>query len=107
MRYAGKITNLNDPVAKLIRDGGYDSPQNAPITWQMHLQQRVGMGEGEMWGKKHDFVGKVAFGAGERKPRALQPPGTFYEYNDVRINRFALSLLRLFKSHLPDVFRDE
>ena len=30
-----------------------------------------------------------------------------YEYNDVRINRFALSLLQLFKKPIPDVFRDE
>ncbi len=102
----GKITNLNDPVAKLIKDGGYDATQNAPITWQMHLQQESEW-EGEMWGKKHDFVGRTAFGAGERKPRDLQKPGTFYEYNDVRINRFALSLLHLFKKPLPDIFRDE
>lgn len=102
----GKITNLDDAVAKLIKDGGYDSPQNAQVTWQMHLQQESEW-EGEMWGKKHDFVGRAAFGAGERKPRDLQKPGTFYEYNDVRINRFALSLLHLFKKPLPDVFRDE
>jgi CubicO group peptidase (beta-lactamase class C family) len=60
-----------------------------------------------MWGKKHDFVGTTAFGDGERKPRTLQAPGSFYEYNDVRINRFSLSLLRLFKKPVPDVFRDE
>jgi CubicO group peptidase (beta-lactamase class C family) len=60
-----------------------------------------------MFGKKHDFVGKEAFGQGERKPRALQAPGTFYEYNDVRINRFALSLLRLWQKPLPQVFREE
>jgi CubicO group peptidase (beta-lactamase class C family) len=60
-----------------------------------------------MWGKKHDFVGTVAFGEGERKPRDVQAPGTFYEYNDVRINRFSLSLLRLFKKPVPEVFRDE
>ena len=41
------------------------------------------------------------------KPRAIRPPGTFYEYNDVRMNRFALSLLRVFKKPIPDVFRDE
>jgi CubicO group peptidase (beta-lactamase class C family) len=102
----GRITSLDDPVAKLIKDGGYDSPQNAQVTWRLHLQQESEW-EGEMWDKKHDFVGRAAFGAGERKPRALQPPGTFYEYNDVRINRLALSLLRLFKKPLPDVFRDE
>src|SRR5690606_28673083 len=33
--------------------------------------------------------------------------GTHYEYNDVRINRFALSLLRLWKKPIPEVFKDE
>ena len=37
-----------------------------------------------------------AFGEGEMKPREQMKPGTYYEYNDVRINRFALSLLRTF-----------
>jgi hypothetical protein len=46
-----------------------------------------------MFGKKHDFVGRAAFGEGERAPRDLQAPGSFYEYNDVRINRLGLSLL--------------
>ena len=102
----GLIKNLDAPVGSQIKDGGYDSPQNAKVTWRHHLQQESEW-EGEMWGKKHDFVGTVAFGDGERKPRDVQDPGTFYEYNDVRINRFSLSLLRLFKKPVPDVFRDE
>jgi CubicO group peptidase (beta-lactamase class C family) len=100
------ITNLDSPVSLQIKDGGYDSRQNTKITWKNHLQQ-VTEWEGEMWGKKHDFVGTVAFGDGERKPRDLEEPGTFYEYNDVRINRFALSLLRMFKKPIPEIFRDE
>ncbi len=100
------ITNLAAPVGLQIKDGGYDSRQNMKVTWKNHLNQATEW-EGEMWGKKHDFVGTAAFGDGERKPRALEEPGTFYEYNDVRINRFSLSLLRLFKKPVPDVFRDE
>ena len=102
----GRIANLDTPVGTTIKDGGYDSPQNAPITWKMHLQQESEW-EGSMWGKAHDFVGAEAFGDGQRKPRALAAPGTRYEYNDVRINRFALSLLRTFNKAVPEVFRDE
>lgn len=102
----GKIASLADPVGKLVRDGGYDSPQNAPVSWHHHLQQESEW-QGAMWGKQHDFVGAAAFGAGERKPRALQPAGAFYEYNDVRINRLALSLLRVLEKPVPDVFQDE
>ncbi len=102
----GLIPDINDPVTRLIHDGGYDSEQNRTITWVDHLHQTTEW-EGELWGKNADFVGKEAFGRGERKPRALQPHGTYYEYNDVRINRMALSLLRLWKKPLPDVVRDE
>ena len=101
----GKIA-LDEPVGKTVKDGGYDSPRNAQVTWKMHLQQETEW-EGNMFGKKDDFVGKEAFGEGERKPRELQRPGTFYEYNDVRINRLGLSLLRTFKKPVPEVFRDE
>ena len=102
----GKLTNLDEPVGKTVRDGGYDSPRNQLVTWKHHLQQESEW-EGEMWGKKDDFVGRAAFGEGERKPRELKRPGTFYEYNDVRINRLGLSLLRTFKKPVPEVFRDE
>ena len=102
----GKIANLDETVGATVKDGGYDSPRNAQVTWKMHLQQESEW-EGSLWGKKHDFVGREAFGQGERKPREPKRPGTFYEYNDVRINRLGLSLLRIFKKPVPEVFRDE
>lgn len=102
----GKVTNLDEPVGRLVKDGGYDSPRNSLVTWKMHLQQETEW-EGEMFGKKDDFVGTKAFGEGERKPRELKRPGTFYEYNDVRINRFGQSLLRAWGESVPDVFRRE
>jgi CubicO group peptidase (beta-lactamase class C family) len=100
----GLIKDVNDPVAKYIHDGGYDSPHNAMITWKNHLQQESEW-EGVMWGKNADFVGVEEFGNGRRPPREIHDPGTFYEYNDARINRFALSLLRLFKTSVPDVLK--
>jgi CubicO group peptidase (beta-lactamase class C family) len=102
----GLIPGLDEPVANVIKDGGYDSPHNRLITWRNHLQQESEW-EGSMWGKNANFVGAEAFGAGEMKPREIQAPGAHYEYNDVRINRFALSLLELFKKQVPDVFRDD
>ena len=101
-----KVTNLDEPVGAIVKDGGYDSPRNAQVTWKMHLRQETEW-EGNMFGKQDDFVGAEAFGDGERKPRELKKPGTHYEYNDVRINRLGLSLLRTFKKPVPEVFRDE
>jgi CubicO group peptidase (beta-lactamase class C family) len=39
--------------------------------------------------------------------RELREPGTYFEYNDVRINRLSLSLLRLWKKPLPEVLKAE
>ncbi len=102
----GKLPNLDDTVGRTVKDGGYDSPRNSLVSWKMHLQQESEW-EGTMFGKKDDFIGKEAFGEGEMKPREQKRPGTHYEYNDVRINRLSLSLLRTFKEPVPDVFRRE
>jgi CubicO group peptidase (beta-lactamase class C family) len=101
----GLIKNINDPVANYIHDGGYDSPHNAKITWKNHFQQESEW-EGTLWGKNADFVGEEQFGRGQRQPREIHDPGTFYEYNDVRINRLALSLARIFKESLPFVLKE-
>ncbi len=98
----GLVKSVNDPVARYVHDGGYDSPHNAQITWRHHLQQESEW-EGSLWGKNADFVGAEQFGNGARKPRAIQAPGSYFEYNDVRINRFSLSLLRVFGTGVPDV----
>jgi CubicO group peptidase (beta-lactamase class C family) len=102
----GAIGDLEEPVGKRVHDSGYDSEHNARVTWRQHLQQESEW-QGTMWGKDADFVGKAEFGSGERKPRELGPPGGHYEYNDVRFNRFALSLLRVLGKPVPDVFAGE
>jgi hypothetical protein len=65
------------------------------ITRKNHLRQESEW-EGEIWGKNADFFGLEEFGAGQRKPGEIRDPGTNYEYNDVRIDRLALSLARVF-----------
>ena len=102
----GLIKKIEDPVGSYITDGGYSSAHNSKITWQHHAQQ-TSEWEGVMWGKPHDFLGQKEFGRGARRPRALKEPGAFYEYNDVRINRFSLSLLRIWRKPLPQVLKDE
>jgi CubicO group peptidase (beta-lactamase class C family) len=101
----GLIRSVDDPVSGYIHDGGYDSPHNARITWKNHLQQESEW-EGDMWGKNANFIGLEEFGNGQKKPREIHDPGTFYEYNDVRINRLALSLARVFGKGLPEVLAE-
>jgi CubicO group peptidase (beta-lactamase class C family) len=101
-----KIGAVIDKVGDHVKDGGYDSPHNAKVTWEHHVRQ-TSEWEGTLWGKNHDFIGEAEYGQGQRKARELLEPGSFYEYNDVRINRFALSLLRVFKKPLPEVLKSE
>lgn len=102
----GLIRSVEDRLADSVHDGGYDSPHNAKITWKNHLQQESEW-EGEMWGKNANFLGVEEFGNGQMKPREIRDPGTYYEYNDVRINRFSLSLARVFGKGLPEVLKKE
>jgi CubicO group peptidase (beta-lactamase class C family) len=40
------------------------------------------------------------------RPREIRDPGAYWEYNDVRINRLALSLARVFGKGLPEVLKE-
>jgi len=96
----GLIKDLDDPVGNTIQDGGYDSPHNAQITWDHSLRQ-ITEWDGTLWDKHH------AAGNPDDELRTPQQPGTHYEYNDVRVNRFALSLLHLYGEPLPDILKRE
>lgn len=112
----GLIRDLDEPVGRTVLDGGFDAPQNQSITWR-HLLQQTSEWEGELFGLP-DWIDRgrqLGQGAAEATVggtassadnyRSLEPPGTFWEYNDVRVNRTALSLLRLFRGPLPPVLK--
>jgi CubicO group peptidase (beta-lactamase class C family) len=102
----GMIKSVNDPMKQYTTDGGYDSPHNSKITWENHLQQ-TSEWEGTMWGKNSNFLGTEEFGRGQRRPREIKEPGSFWEYNDVRINRMSLTLLEVWRKPLPQVLKHE
>ncbi len=96
----GRIRSVHAPVRESVRDGAFDSSHNASITWH-HLLRQTSEWEGELWGKP-DVADRR-----RGRTRALQEPGTFWEYNDVRVNQTALALLRVWGRPLPDVLRTE
>src|SRR5437660_7334896 len=100
------IKSVNDPMKLYATDDGYTSAHNAKITWEEHLQQ-TSEWEGSMWGKTSDFVGVPEFGRGQRASRTIKEPGTFWEYNDVRINRMSLTPLQVWQKPLPLVLKNE
>jgi CubicO group peptidase (beta-lactamase class C family) len=105
----GLIPDLDAPVGSLIDDGGFDSAQNAAITWR-HLLTNTSEWEGTLFGKP-DLIDRgrnlVVEGKGQKGlARPLHAPGDYWEYNDVRVNRLSLALLRRFGRPLPEVFAE-
>ena len=94
----GLINDFNLPVRDLIPDWKFESAHNSKITWHQLLQQ-TSEWEGMLWGKSDKTCRSGGY------DRQLRDPGTFWEYNDVRINCLALCLLQLFKEPLPDILK--
>ena len=104
----GLIPDLDARVGDSVHDGGFDGPHNGAITWR-HLLQLTSEWEGTLFGKSDaiDRNRRVASeGRGPKGTRALGAPGSVWEYNDVRVNRLSLALLRLFRRPLPEVFAE-
>ena len=109
----GLIADIDDPIAETVQDGGFEGAHNGQITWRQMLQL-TSEWEGSLFGKSEQIdrnrslasenTGRPAGAKGDARP--LQPPGTYWEYNDVRVNRLSLALLRRFGRALPEVFAD-
>ena len=104
------LFDVSDPVGETVEDGGFDSPHNAKVTWE-HLLQGTSEWEGTLFDKPDSVdrnrpVGTDASELGEHGVRELREPGTYWEYNDVRINRLSLSLLRVLGEPVPAVLRE-
>ena len=109
----GLLPDEHEPVARRVAGIGFESAHNRAITWAQLLEQ-TSEWEGTCFGLP-DTVDRWRQVANDPRPaggrkgdaRPLQTPGTYWEYNDVRINQLALALLHLFRKPLPEVFLDE
>ena len=108
----GLLPDVHEAVIARVPGIGFEGAHNSPITWHQLLQQ-TSEWEGSVFGvsdqadryRTVQYQPAPAQGAkGEARP--LQPAGTFWEYNDVRINQLSLALLHLFGRPLPEVFAD-
>jgi CubicO group peptidase (beta-lactamase class C family) len=108
----GLLPDVDEPVGGRVSGIGFDEGRNARVTWS-HLLQQTSEWEGACFGvpdqvdryRTVQFQGGAAVGK-KGDPRPLRAPGSFWEYNDVRINQLSLALLHLFGRPLPEVFRD-
>ena len=107
----GLLPDEDEPVATRLPGIGFDdSDHNRAITWT-HLLTQTSEWEGTCFGLP-DTVDRWRKVAQDPRPaggpkggaRPLRAPGSYWEYNDVRINQLALALLHLFRRPLPEVF---
>ena len=107
----GMIGSVDDPVARYVEGGLFSGPRNGQVTWR-HLLQQTSEWSGTLFGIPDTVDHNRAVGPGTGKgnkgeSRSLERPGTFWEYNDVRINALALAALHVWREALPDVLRRE
>lgn len=104
----GRIRDVTDRVATYMPKGVdlFASAHNAPITWE-HLLRQTSDWSGTLWGKP-DWADRPPRGqTPEQWPnREMHAPGTFYKYNDTRVNVLALSALHVLKRPLPEVLKE-
>lgn len=106
----GLITDLEEPVGRTVDGPHFSSAHNARITWR-HMLQMNSEWRGEIFGKDDqvDHYRQIGVGADNSRKghlRAVKEPGSFYEYNDVRVNALAYALMCRFRRPLPEVLRE-
>ncbi len=99
------IKNVNEPVRNYVSDY-FDESHNAKITWKHLLQQSSDWSGCQFelcdWADRPPKEGNIE----EWKNRKLLEPGTNFEYNDVRVNLLAYSLLQVWRKPLPVVLKE-
>ena len=105
----GLIKDVNDRVAPYMPDGVdlFKSEHNAKITWD-HLLRQTSDWYGELWGKPDwaDRPGENGATAADWPNRPKREPGTYYKYNDTRVNVLSLATLYVMKRPLPVTLKD-
>jgi len=101
------IQSIDDRVDQYVWDRTFDGEHNSNITWEHLLNQSsdwYGTLFGiEDWGDRPSRDGDID----EWRGRELREPGTYFKYNDVRVNLLAYSLLQVWREPLPVVLRNE
>lgn len=106
----GLLPNVDEPVVARVSGIGFEPAHNRAVTWR-HLLEQTSEWEGSCF-HIPDTVDRYRHVAHEPRPpqgrkgdaRPLHAPGSYWEYNDVRINQLSLALLHLFQQPLPEVF---
>ena len=108
----GLLPDADQPVVARLPGIGFDDAHNRQVTWAQLLEQTsewtgvcLGMPDQVEHHRSVAHDPKPPTGR-KGEARVLQAPGTYWEYNDVRINQLSLALLHLFRQPLAEVFQE-
>lgn len=101
----GLIKSVTDKVEDYVWDRTFEGEHNSKIEWR-HLLTQSSDWYGQLWGG-YDWADRPPREGGidDWKFRKLFEPGTKYEYNDVRVNLLAYSLLQVWRKPLPVILK--
>ncbi|MEL0073380.1 MAG: serine hydrolase [Flavobacteriaceae bacterium] len=101
-----KLLSPHDLLMDYVWDHTYEGPHNSQIRWE-HLLNQSSDWSGTLWGG-HDWADRPPLKGtiDDWKNRAYFTPGTRFEYNDVRVNLLAYSLLQVWRKPLPQVLKE-
>ncbi len=101
------LFEAEEPVEKYVWDGTFEGEHNRKITWE-HLLQQTSDWSGQLWGG-FDWADRPPRDGSidDWRARDLNEPGSYFKYNDVRVNVLAYSLLNVFRKPLPRVLKEE
>jgi len=100
------IKNVDEPVNDYVEEK-FEGEHNSKITWR-HLLTQSSDWSGCLfdlcdWADRPPKQG----GIDDWKNRKLLEPGTNFEYNDVRVNLLAYSLLQVWRKPLPAILKEK
>jgi CubicO group peptidase (beta-lactamase class C family) len=103
----GLIKSINDKVNSYVWDETFEGEHNSKIIWE-HLLNQTSDWSGCLfdicdWADRPPKEGNID----DWRNRKLLEPGTQFEYNDVRVNLLAYSLLQVWRQPLPAVFKEK
>lgn len=101
------IKNVDEKVKEYVTDETFEGVHNSKISWR-HLLTQSSDWSGSLFGIP-DWADRPPREGGidDWKNRKLNEPGTFFKYNDVRVNLLAYSLLHVWRRPLPVVLKEK
>ena len=107
----GLIGGPDEAVARGVDHPAFASTRNRRVTWRQ-LLQHTSEWEGTLWSipdrvDRNRQLSPDEDGSRFDTPHDLAEPGTYWDYNDIRVNALCLALTCLFRRPLGAVLHDD